>query len=101
MKASKLNIKIYITIEDDVSRKNFFSKLKIDDKDKCKDLRQTLNADNEHVRLPLLMDIMNNSDNSEIEKLYNLCIESKHIKIVRHKNMIPTTKKLQEIHDNL
>lgn len=39
--------------------------------------------------------------NANIEKLYNLYIESKHIKIVRYKKMTPTICKLQEIHTDL
>ena len=101
MKASKLNNKIDIMIEDDLSTKNLSLDSKIDDKNKYKDWRQILSADNKHVRLPLLMAIMNKPDNSVIEKLYNLCIKSKHIKIDRYKNMISTTKKPQEIHNNL
>lgn len=41
------------------------------------------------------------TDSNEIEKLYDPCIESKHIKIIRHKRMTPTNHKLQKIHANL
>ena len=47
------------------------------------------------------MTIINNLDNSEIEKLYDPCIESKYIKISRHKKMTLTTRKLDEIHADL
>ena len=101
MEVFKLNNGIDITIEDDLPTKNLFSDLGIDDKNKCEDLGQIFTADNEHERLPPLMTIINNPDNSEIEKFYDPCIESKYTKIVRYKKMTPTTKKLQKIHANL
>ena len=42
-----------------------------------------------------------NPDNFEetyVEQLCDLCIESKHIKIVKHKKITPTNPKLQEIY---
>ena len=38
--------------------------------------------------------------NNEIE-LCNICVESKHIKIVKSKRMTSTTRRLQEIHTDL
>lgn len=37
----------------------------------------------------------------DIKDLYNLCIESKHSKVVRHKKMTPITLKFLQIHPNL
>ena len=47
------------------------------------------------------MAIISDCNNNEIEKLYDSYIESNHTKIVRYKNMTPTTKKLQVFHVNL
>lgn len=40
-------------------------------------------------------------ENTNIEELCDLCIESKYTKIVKHKKMTPTTCKLYEIYVNL
>ena len=101
MEISKLDNEINITIEDDLLTENLSSDSGMDDKDRCKDMGQTLNANNKHERLSPLMAIINNPDNSEIKKLWDSYIKSKHTKIVRHKKMTPTTRKLQEIHANL
>ena len=101
VEAFKLNDGIDITIEDDLLTENLSSDLGIDDKDKCKYLGQTLTIDNKYERFPPLIVIINNPNSSEIEKLCDPCIESKHTKVVRHKEMTLTTKKLQEIHADL
>ena len=98
---SKLNNGIDIIIEDDLLIENLSSDSEIDNKDKCKDLGQIFTTNNEHERLSPLIAIINNSDNDEIEKLYNPCSENMHIKTVRYKKMTPTTRKLQEIHADL
>lgn len=41
------------------------------------------------------------TNSNEIEKLYDLDIKSKHTKIIKHKKMTPTNRKLQKIHANL
>ena len=94
MEVSKLNDGIDIMIEDDLLTKNLSFDSGMDDKDKCEDLEQTFIADDKYERLPPLMVIINNLDSSEIEKLCDLYIESKYTKIVRHKKMTPTTRKL-------
>ena len=94
MEASKLDNGIDITIEDDLSTNNLSFDSEMDDKDECKNLRQILIADDKHERLPPLMTIINDVNSSEIKKLCELYIEIKYTKIVRHKKMTPTTRKL-------
>ena len=101
VETSKLNNKIDIIIENDFLTKNLSSNSGMDDKDKCKNMGQNLIVNNKHEKLPLLKAIINKTDSSEIEKLCNTCIESKHIKIIRYKKMILTTRKLQKIHVDL
>lgn len=60
METSKFNDKIDITIKDDYSIKDIFFDLKRDDKNKYKDLRQTVIANNKYKRLSILMIIINN-----------------------------------------
>ena len=88
-------------IENDHSIKDLSSNWGRDDKDKYKDLWQILIANDKHERLSSLMAIINDPDNSEIKKLCDPYIESKHTKIVKYKKMTPITRKLQEIHVNL
>ena len=97
----KLNDKIEIMIEDDHLTEDLPFDLEMDEKDKYEDLGQTLIADHKHERLSPLMAIINDPNSSEIEKLCDLCIESKYTKIVRYKKLTPTTRKLQKIHADL
>lgn len=90
----QLNNRIDITLEDDLPTKNLSSDLGIDNKDECKNLGQIFTVDNKHERLLPLMAIINDPDNCEIKKLYNLYIKSKYTKIIRYKKMTLTTKKL-------
>lgn len=46
-----------------------------------------------------LNSITNSTD--DIKDLFDLCIKSKHTKIIRHKKMTLTTHKLQEIYPDL
>ena len=100
-KTSKLKDGIEITIKDNLSIENLSFNSGIDDKDKCKDLGQTLIANDKHERFFLLMAIINDYDNSEIEKLFDTYIENKNTIIVRHKKMTLTTKMLQKIYADL
>ena len=100
VEASTLNNRIDITIEDDHSTKNLSSNQGTDNEKIYKDLGRILTADNKHRRHLQLMIIFNDPENIEIKKLCIFYIESKYRKIIRHKNMTSTTKKLQEIYAN-
>ena len=104
VKASKLNDGIDIIIKDNYITEDFSFNLKKDNKEK--NLGQTVPGNDKYERFPLFIVIIsntntNNYDNSKIERLFDLCIESKYTKIVRYKKMILITWKLQEIYTDL
>lgn len=104
IEALKLTDGIDITIEDDQQRSEgcFPSDSEKDNKDNS--LEPSLDSiDIVPTSTTTLLNKMTSTidHDDSVEQLCNPCIESKHIKIVRHKRMTPTTRKLQEIHADL
>lgn len=62
-----------------------------------KNIKQSdTNIDN---KLAFINKTINNTNG--IEQLYEVCIKSKHTRIVKSKKMMPTTRGLQEVHADL
>lgn len=61
----------------------------------------SFNNDNNYLETIVisLNKVINSSE--VVEKLYNLCIESKDTKIIKYKKITPITRKLQEIYGDL
>ena len=104
IETSKLTDDIDITIEGDQQRseKCFSSNSEKDNEDNS--LEPSLDSvDIFPTPTTTLLNKMTSTINHDdsIEQLCDPCIENKHTKIVRHKRMIPTTRKLQKIHADL
>ena len=104
MEAFKFTDGIDITIEEgkQIQEEPFSSDSEVDDEDENSELSFVGNTPPAPITM-LLNKVTITSTNLDysVEQLCNPCIENKHTKIVRHKKMTPTTRKLKEIHADL
>ena len=104
VEAFKLTDGIDITIEksEQIQEEPFSSDSEVDNKDKNSELSTTSNTSSAPT-ITLLNKVTSTGTNPDqsVEQLCNPYIESKYTKIVRHKKMTLTTRKLKKIHADL
>ena len=84
-----------------IQEKPFFFESEVDNKDKKSKLSLANNTFFASATM-LLIKVINTGINLDhsVKQLCNFCIKSKHTKIVKHKKMTLTTRKLKEIYTN-
>lgn len=104
VEASKLGDGIDITIEEgqQIQKEPLFSDSKVDDDNKNSEPSPASNTPLAPITTLLNKVTSTGTDpDHPVEQLCNPCIKSKDTKIVRHKKMTPTTRKLKAIYADL